>query len=297
MRVKLRYFFVVFFLFAAVVPRAFAQNPDAMMPEQSAAKAKQLLQQLIDALGGQNYLGIRESECEGRFARFARTGELGGYVGLHNFWQYPDRNLAEIEVKSGRALSMFLGDVVPDKTNKITELYAGNQGWILDRNGVSEEPAESISNFQGQVQRNIDNLLRLRLKEAGMFFRYGGSGIVDLKQVEWVELADRDQLTFRLAIDHSTHLLLRSIVVTRDETTRETSEEITFYSNYQPREGVMTPLQLTRERDGRRIFQAFFTICSYNQNLPADFFTKAGLEKRYAESVGKKNNSKNKDSN
>ena len=29
-----------------------AQNPDTLMPEQSAAKGKQILQQLIDGLGG-----------------------------------------------------------------------------------------------------------------------------------------------------------------------------------------------------------------------------------------------------
>ena len=40
-----------------------AQNPDNMMPEERTAKGKQVLEQLITALGGPTYLDIRESNC------------------------------------------------------------------------------------------------------------------------------------------------------------------------------------------------------------------------------------------
>ncbi|HZV59251.1 MAG TPA: hypothetical protein VFF42_02860 [Candidatus Eremiobacteraceae bacterium] len=279
MRVKLGITILAGVLCAINLPlRTVAQNPDTMMPEQSAAKAKQLLQQLIDALGGQKYLSVRESECEGKLAQFGHNGDLTGYVLFHDYWSFPDKNRTDYT-----------------KKGVIIDLYSGNEGWTMDKAGVSEQPATSITDFQEQVKRDIDNLLRLRLKEEGITFRYGGSGLVDLKQVDWVEIVDRDARTFRLAINRETHLLVRGVVVTRDENTRERTEEVTFYSTYQPRDGVQTPLQIAREHDGRRIYQAFFTTCKYNPGFPAEFFTKAALEQRYSE-VGKKGKDKKRSS-
>lgn len=275
MRVKLSAFLLATLILSPALPsRVAAQNADSMMPEQSAAKAKQLLNQLIDALGGEKYLSVRESDCEGRLAQFGHNGDLTGYVPFRDYWSYPDKNRTDYT-----------------KKGVIIDLYSGNQGWTMDKGGVSEQPATSITDFQEQVKRDIDNLLRLRLKEEGMTFRYGGSGLVDLKQVDWVEIVDRDARTFRLAINRENHLLVRGVVVTRDENTRERTEEVTFYSTYQPRDGVQTPLQIAREHDGRRIYQAFFSTCKYNPGFPAELFTKAALEQRYSE-VGKKNKDK-----
>src|SRR2546427_6780890 len=47
----------------------------SLMPEQSAAKAKALLQQAITALGGQAYLSVHDAECTGRFALFGHRSE------------------------------------------------------------------------------------------------------------------------------------------------------------------------------------------------------------------------------
>jgi len=57
-------------------------------------------------------------------------------------------------------------------------------------------------------------------------------------------LVDRDDRTFRYAVLQSSHLLARSIVITRDETTRERTEEVTSYGNYHMQGQVMAPLQV-----------------------------------------------------
>jgi len=162
----------------------------------------------------------------------------------------------------------------------------------MDKSGVSEQPATNVTDFKEQTKRDIDNVLRFRLKEEGMVFRYGGQDLIDMKPVEWVELVDREDRTFRLAVLQSSHLLARLVVVTRDESTRERTEEVTAYGNYHLMGQVMAPLQVERKRDGRRLFQAFFDACSFDQHFPADFFTKASLEKKYTESFSKKDREK-----
>ena len=259
-------------LVIALCPRlARAQNPDNMMPEERAAKGKQILDQLITALGGPTYLDIRESSCEGRLAQFGHSGELTGYTNFRVYWRYPDKNRTDYS-----------------KKGVIVNVYNGDKGWTLDRGGVSELSAVAVADFQEQAKRDINNLLRARLKEPGMVIRYGGTDIVDLKTVEWVEIVDPEQRDFRLAVDRSTHLLVRSVVTLQDDTSPDRSVETRIYTNYQLLDGAQTPLQITLDRNGRRINQVFLTSCKYNPGFPDDLFTKASLDKRFSEVGSKK---------
>jgi outer membrane lipoprotein-sorting protein len=265
----------VFLAGAPCTTRAAAQNPDTLLPEASAAKAKQILQDLINALGGAAYLEIKESDCEGRLARFGHSGELTGYTNFKVYWRYPDKNRTDYA-----------------KKGVIINLYNGDHGWTLDRGGVTELPAGEVADFQEQAKRDINNLLRVRLKEPGMVIRFGGTDIVDLKTVDWVEIVDSGQRNFRLAVDRSSHLLVRSIVTIQDETRQDRSVLTNIYTNFQLMEGAYTPLQITSDRDGRRVSQVFFTFCKYNAGLPDDFFTKAALDKRFSEVGSKKKKEK-----
>jgi len=248
-----------------------AQNPDSMMPEERAAKGKQILEQLITALGGPTYLDIRESNCEGRLAQFGHSGELTGYTPFKVYWRYPDKNRTDFS-----------------KKGVIVNVYNGDRGWTLDRGGVTELSNVAVADFQEQAKRDINNLLRVRLKEPGMTIRYGGVDVVDLRTVDWVEVTDTEQRDFRLAVDRSTHFLVRTVVTLADDTSPDRSVETHIYTNYQLMDGVQTPLQITLDRNGRRVNQVFFQSCKYNPGFSDDFFTKAALDKRFSEVGSKK---------
>jgi hypothetical protein len=49
-------------------------------------------------------------------------------------------------------------------------------------------------------------------------------------------------------------------------------------------QGIQTAMQVTREHDGRRTHQIFYTSCTNAPSLPADFFTEESLEKKFKES-------------
>jgi len=144
----------------------------------------------------------------------------------------------------------------------VITLYNGDQGWTFDRSGVNELPAASISEFQEQVKRNIDNLLRLRLKEPGIAIRFGGNDIVDLKQVDWVEISDSQERKFRLAVDRSTHFLIRSVVITKDEENQQINEDVSIYSKYQLKDSVWTPLQIPGNTTGSAPSKSSMTLAS-----------------------------------
>ena len=292
MRLKLVHIAVVILVAGAMfAPCGSAQNPDTMMPEQSVAKGKQILGDLISALGGPGYTEVHESQCQGRRVMFGHNGEPIGNIEFADYRRFPDKDRTEY-ISKGRntILASLIGVDGLDFSHGgiVITLYNGDHGWTFDRSGVSEMPATSISEFQEQVKRNVDNLLRLRLKEPGMAVRFGGNDTVDLKQVDWVELTDSQERKFRLAVDRSTHLLLRSAVITKDEETQQIDEDVSIYSNYQLKDSVWTPLQISREHNGRRSVQIFYDSCRFNPGLSDDTFNKSSLSKQASQALTKK---------
>ena len=292
MRLKFFKFAVVILIAGAlIVPSALSQRADMLTPEQSVAKGKQILSDLINALGGPGYTQVRESQCQGRRALFGHNGALTGYIDFIDYRRYPDTDRTEY-IGKGRntILQSLIGIDGLDFAHGgvVITLFNRDQGWTYDRSGVSEVPATAVSDFQEQVKRNIDNLLRLRLNEEGMSIRFGGSDTVDLKQVDWVELADREQRTFRLAVDRSSHLLVRGVVTTKDEETQQFNEDVAIYTNYQLRDSVWVPLQVSREQNGRRTSQYFYDTCKFNPGFPDSLFSKDSLKKGASEELIKR---------
>jgi len=264
----------------AGLQRATAQEQDTtvLMPDQSAAKAKQMLQQVIETLGGNAYLNVKDVTCVGRLSQFGHSGELNGYETFIDYSKPPDKDRTENLPK-----------------RNLIDVFNGDKGWVLDRGGVSDAPEATLAQVADDQKKDIDNILRHRLNDKDIIFRYAGPDLVDLKEVDWVELVDKDNRTIRIAIAKSTHLPVRKVVTTRDPNTRLRTEEIEYYSLYHSIDGVMTPFQITRERNNFKVYQAFFDKCDYNTNLSDSLFTKESLEERW-QKVGKKKINKDKKS-
>ncbi|MGA3298522.1 MAG: hypothetical protein ABSD87_00425 [Candidatus Acidiferrales bacterium] len=262
------------FVLAAVVAlaapvRTVAQE-DVLTPDQSSAKAKQILQQAIAGLGGPAYLNVKDITVEAKLGQFDHSGQLRGYAKIIDIAIPPDKDRTENLPK-----------------RNIIEVRNGDKGWDLDRGGVSEATITDMATSQEDTKKDIDNILRHRIHEPGMIFRYGGLDVVDYEESDWVELVDSENRTFRIAISRSSHLPIRKVVDTRDANTRMRSEEIEYYSNYHPINGIQSPFQITRERNGIKIYQVFFDKFEYNTGVSPELFTKESLDERW-EKVGKK---------
>ena len=262
------------FVLAAIVAlatpvRAVAQE-DVLTPDQSSAKAKQILQQAIAGLGGPAYLNVKDITVEAKLGQFDHSGQLRGYAKIIDIAVPPDKDRTENLPK-----------------RNIIEVRNGDKGWDLDRGGVSEATITDMATSEEDTKKDIDNILRHRIHEAGMIFRYGGLDVVDYEESDWVELVDSDNRTFRIAVSRSSHLPIRKVVDTRDANTRMRTEEIEYYSNYHPIDGIQSPFQITRERNGIKIYQVFFDKFEYNTGVSPQLFTKESLDERW-EKVGKK---------
>ena len=257
-----------------------------MLPEQSAAKARQLLQQVITALGGQAYLNVRDTQCDGRTAQFGTAGTLMGFTLFRDLWLLPDKNRVEYFTKGEHTILGFImgsDDLLITHGGALITIFSKEGGWTLDKSGVSDEPEDLVKNFNEQVTSGMNNMLRRRMNEPGVEVQYAGTDLIDLKEAEWIEFTDSEHRVMRLAIDKYTHLPLRWVVATRDPETRVTTENITSYTQYMALNGVKSPLSVEFSRNDRKMTQTFLTECKYNSELSPQLFTRAALEQRAAE--------------
>lgn len=259
---------------AFTVPHAAAQEAQILLPQQSSEKAKELIHEMIGALGGKGWLNVRDEECTGRFGQFGHSGDLNGYTLFFDFLKLPDKDRTEFS-----------------KKRNIINVFNGDHGWVLDQGGVSDASSTDLANYQGDLKKDLDHLLRYHINDPGMIFRYVGPDVVDLVEADWVEMVDNDGRSIRIAIGKLKHLPIRKVVETRDPNTNLKTEEVEYFSNWQPSDELKVPYQITRERNGIKVYQVFYAGCKYNTGMSDSLFTKESLEVRWQQ-VGKKKKDK-----
>ncbi len=269
-----------------LVRPAAAKPEQEMLPDQSAAKARQVLRQVITALGGQAYLNVHDTQCDGRAAQFGTAGTLMGFTQFRDLWVLPDKNRVEYFTKGEHTILGFLmgsDDLLITHGGAMITVFNGKEGWSLDKGGVSNQPEDLIQNFDEQVKSSMNHMLRTRINEPGMEVRYAGDDLIDMKESEWIEFVGRDRQEMRLGLDKYSHLPLRWVVATRNSETRERTEVITSYTQYMTFDGVKTPLSIELSRNDRKMSQTFLSTCKFNSDLDPQLFTRSALEQRAAE--------------
>jgi len=102
------------------------------------------------------------------------------------------------------------------------------------------------------------------MNEDGVEFRYAGTDIVDLKEVEWIEFSDRDHRALRMAVEKSTHLPLRWVWRSGIRRRASAPRSPRVIRQFISLDGVLTPLSITRTQNGRRVTQTYLSSCKYN---------------------------------
>lgn len=253
---------------------ASAGQPQDAPSETSIAKGRRITKQVIAALGGPTYLNVQNVQCDGREAEFGTSGTLMGFTLFRETWLLPDKNRVEYFTKGEHTIVGFLmgsDELLITHGGAMITVYNGEEGWTLDKSGVSNQPEDLIKTFNDQLKTDMNNVLRKRMNEPGMEAEYVGPDLIDLKEAEWIEFTDREHRLMRLGIEKNSHLPLRWVVVTHNPETREKTEVITSFTQYALNDGVKTPLSIELAHNEHKVSQTFLSSCKYNFDLSRKF--------------------------
>jgi len=260
-----------------------------MMPSRASPRAADLAD-LINALGGPGYTEVRGKARARAAACFLATmASRPAYIEFAHTVAI-DKDRTEY---TGKGRNTILASLIGldgldfARGGIIITLYNGDHGWTFRSQRRQRIAGIRHQRFQEQVKRNVDNLLRLRPQGAGLAIRFGGNDTVDLKQVDGVEGTDSRSASSPCR-DRSTHLLIRRVVITKDEETQQINEDVSIYSNYQLKDSVWTPLQISREHNDAAPFQIFYDTCKFNPGFSDEIFDKSSLSKQGSQALAKK---------
>jgi hypothetical protein len=244
---------------------------------ESARKARALLEQTIQALGGQAYLKAETRAQEGRAyaLHHGESHELG--MPYRQFERFPDRDRVEI-IGRGQVLLpipdvgiIVVGHEVKHK-NEIVIIHNGDKGYETTYKGTAWQDREELEAYLRRRRHSVDWVLRKWINDPGVEYFYDGLAIVDGKPAERVGLLNNQNDSVTLFLDQSTHLPLKSSYSWRDPKDKQKNTEEEIYDNYKPEQGIMTPHAITRYFNGESSHQTYIYTAKYNLNMPDSLF-------------------------
>ena len=152
------------------------QGTTVLAPDASAVKARQVIQQAIQALGGPAYLGVKDVTRTGRYASFEHNGSSRGSIQITTWSKPPDRERILYQTK------VYYTDVPTPigiwwpvhKSGSVYQVRNGDQAWVLGSAGVEDMSPDSKARIRDAAKKDINALFRSRLDEPGLILRYTG---------------------------------------------------------------------------------------------------------------------------
>lgn len=255
----------------------------AAQPVGDPARAKQVIDDALKALGGEAFLRMQDRVEEGRAYSFYRE-QLSGLSRAKIYTRYLTRpEPPPVDFFGQRERQAF------GKKEDVYIVFNEQGGFEITYRGAKPLPPATMERYKDGIQHSILYLLRMRLGEPGLTFEYRGSDIYENAPVHVVDILDSKNRITTVYFQQSTKLPVRQSWENRDPVTKRKFQEITVYSKYRDvGGGAQWPLVVRRERDGEKIFEMFADSVSVNQGLTDDLFTLPADVKILEKSSGRK---------
>ncbi len=233
----------------------------------SAARGKKVIDDAVAALGGDKFLEMQDRVETGRAYSFYRD-RLSGLSIAKIYTRYlvvdPTKSDHDLGVRERQAFG---------KNEDSAVVLLEDSGVNITYHGPKPIPAEDFERYRETTLHSIFYILRQRLHEKGMEFDFVGSDVVDRVPVDIVDVIDAANFTVRVYIHQTTKLPVMQSFSRLDPKTKDRDEELTRFDRYRENQGIQWPYQVTRERNGEKIYQIFAESVSFNQDLTDDLFS------------------------
>ncbi len=230
-------------------------------------RGKRIVDQAVAALGGGNFLQMRDRIESGRAYSFYRE-QLNGLSLAKIYTRYLNRPEPPVPGFLGVREREAFG-----KKEDSAVILADGQGYDISFRGARPLADDRLERFKESTMRNIFYILRQRLGEPGLIMEFRSADVVENQSVDIVDITDTDNRTVTVYFSHVTHLPAKQVTFRRDPQTKERVEEVTRYSKYRDVGGVMWPYDIQRERDGEKIYQMYSDSVAINKDLTDNMFT------------------------
>jgi hypothetical protein len=230
-------------------------SPSVPVEQANAAKARGLLQQAIEALGGNAYLNVQDMTQQGRTYSFHRGEATSTGILFWRFVRFPDKERVELT-----------------KQRDVADVFSGLKGYEITYKGTTELESKILADYLRRRDHSLELVLRKWINEPGVALFYEGSAVAADKPADQISILNSKNDSVTLYLDSTTHLPVKKSYSWRDPTDNLPNKEDEIYDAYRPTQGIMTPYSLTRFYNGEMSNQRFLNAVTYNNNLNDSMF-------------------------
>lgn len=250
--------------------------------QNDSVKGKQIVDEAIQALGGNAFLTMSDRVERGRAYSFYRQ-QLSGLSRAVIYTRYLTRPEPPSAGFMGQRERQAFG-----KKQDVYIVFNEMGGHEITYRGARPLPKATMERWTESLFHNVLYTLRMRLGEPGLVFEFRGTDRYENQPVNVVDVVDSENRVVTVYFQQSTRLPVRQEWVHRDPRTREQVRETTVFAKFRDiGNGAQWPYVVRRERDGEKVFEMFADEIAVNQNLTDDLFTLPG-DVKLLPPVGKK---------
>jgi hypothetical protein len=229
----------------------------------NSVQARAALDAMVQALGGQAWLNLKNQMRQGRVAAFFHGEPSGGAIDYWEYHAWPDHDRIEYS-----------------KHRDVVQFYIGRAGEEVTYKGKAPLPQEQVDDYLRRRDHSIETVVKLWLNDPKTILIYEGQRLAERHLADQVTLISAGNEAVTILMDTQTHLPLRRTFQWRDPVYKDKNLDAEEYDNYHSIDGLPTPFTITRFKNDDMIRQYFIVQVSYNQDLPADLWSVEAAERR-----------------
>jgi hypothetical protein len=250
-------------LLMLAVPRTIHTQSTDDEAAKNAAKARAALDAMVQAMGGQAWLDMKNQMRQGHVAGFDHGNPGDGTTLYWEYHAYPDHDRIEFT-----------------KHRDVVQFYIGREGWEVTYRGKKALPQDQVDDYLRRRDHSIETAVKVWLKDPNTILVYEGQRLAERHLADTVTLISAENEAVTIQMDTQTHLPLRRTFQWRDPVFKDKNLDAEEYDDYHAVDGLPTAFMITRFKNDEMISQRFLDHVSYNQQLAPDFWSVDAAEHR-----------------
>ncbi len=228
-------------------------------------RGKRVVNECLDALGGERYLSMQDRVVAGRAYSFYRE-KLSG-LSIAKIYTHFDSGVSDTAHELAVRERQNFG-----KKEDYGTLFQEKAAYNISFRGAQPLPDDRFDRYKDTTLSDIFYILRVRMHEP-LIFESRGSDVLQNAPVEIVDITDGDNHTTTVYFHQITKLPVREVFYRRNAVTKDKDEEITLFSKYREVDGIQWPFAIERQRNGEKSFEIFADSLKINDpKVQGDLF-------------------------
>jgi len=238
------------------------------LPSRIEKRGREIVNEALQALGGDRFLGMQDRRELGRAYSFYNT-RMSGFARGKITVKYLPPKAGDLAIRERQSF----GRKEKELDQSYTLYTEDGKVWDLTYRGAKEMDPEMAERYKLSTLHNVLYIFRQRMDEKGLIIEHRGGDVVDYQPVDIVDITDSENRVTTVNFHRSTKLPVKQRFVRRNAA-KVPDDEYTIFDKYKDvGNGVKWPFVVTRMRNGDKQFEMFAEKVDINVGLPDSWFT------------------------